>query len=270
MTDLREAAFFDLDKTLMSGSSSMEFARVARDRGIISRTQVIRWGVDHLKFRIRGASDEETARVLAVAQESIGGSPASVIDRMWPEVLAGILPRIYPRVLAEVHRHQDEGRLAYIISAAGSDMVESLARILGMDGGIGTRYRIEDGRYTGELDGPFVYGPGKVTAMKEIATARGIDLASSWAYSDSRSDLPMLEAVGNAVVVNPDPELAAIALERGWDLMRLDRIGRNLAVVGAAATVVGLATVGHYTIGQREPFRRWRREALDALGLHRP
>lgn len=269
MTDLREAAFFDLDKTLMSGSSSMEFARVARDRGIISRTQVVRWGVDHLKFRLRGATDEETAQVLAVAQESIGGSPASLIDRMWPDVLAGILPRIYPRMLAEVHRHQDEGRLVFIVSAAGSDMVESLARILGMDGGIGTRYRIADGRYTGELDGPFVYGPGKVTAMKEISAARGIDLASSWAYSDSRSDLPMLEAVGNAVVVNPDPELTSIALSRDWDVVRLDRIGRNLALLGTVAGIAGLAAVGHYTVGQREPFRSWRRETLDALGLHR-
>lgn len=269
MTDLREAAFFDLDKTLMSGSSSMEFARVAQARGIISRAQVLRWGIDHLKFRIRGATDEETAQVLAVAQESIGGSPATVIDRMWPDVLAGILPRIYPKVLAEVHRHQDEGRLVFIISAAGSDMVESLARILGMDGGIGTRYVVADRRYTGELDGPFVYGPGKVTAMEEIAAARGIDLGASWAYSDSLSDLPMLEAVGHSVVVNPDPELAAIALERDWGVMRLDRIARNLVLAGALAGFAGVAAIGHFTVGQREPFRSWRQEAMTALGLHR-
>ncbi|MCO5314979.1 MAG: HAD-IB family hydrolase [Solirubrobacterales bacterium] len=265
MTDLREAAFFDLDKTLMSGSSSMEFARVARTRGIISRRQVAGWAVDHLKFRLRGASDEETAQVLAVAQESVGGSRVELIDRMWPEVLAGILPRIYPRILAEVHRHQDEGRLTFIVSAAGSEMVESLARILGMDGGIGTRYAVEDGRYTGELAGPFVYGPGKVIAMEEIAADRGIDLAASWAYSDSASDLPMLEAVGNAVVVNPDPKLAAVASERAWEELRLDRIGRDLAVVGTITGLVAVATVGHFTIGQSEPFRRRRRQLFEAL-----
>lgn len=265
MTDTSEAAFFDLDKTLMSGSSSMEFARVARSRGIISRRQIVAWAIDHLKFRIRGATDEETAQVLAVAQESIGGSKASLIDRMWPEILAGILPRIYPEILAEVHRHQDEGRLTFIVSAAGSEMVESLAAILGMDGGIGTRYVVEDGRYTGELDGPFVYGPGKVTAISRIADEKGLDLDASWAYSDSVSDLPMLEAVGNAVVVNPDPHLTRIAGERDWRVMRLDRIGRTLTLAAVVAGVVGIAGVGHFTIGQTEPFRRRRRAVLAAL-----
>lgn len=269
MAHQREAAFFDLDKTLMSGSSSMEFARVARTRGIISRRQMAAWAVDHLKFRIRGATDEETAQVLAVAQESVSGSKASDIDRMWPEILAGILPRIYPKVLAEVHRHQDGGRAVFIVSAAGSEMVESLARILGMDGGIGTRYVVEDGRYTGELDGPFVYGPGKVTAMEAIAATRGIDLGRSWAYSDSLSDLPMLEAVGNPVVVNPDPGLAAIAKERDWQTMRLDRIGRNLTLIGGVATLAAVAGAAHFTVGQLEPVRRRRRELLSALRLRR-
>lgn len=265
MSDQREAAFFDLDKTLMSGSSSMEFARVARTRGIISRRQIATWAIDHLKFRIRGATDEETAQVLAVAQESIGGSKASLIDRMWPEILVGILPRIYPKILAEVHRHQDEGRLTFIVSAAGSEMVESLAAILGMDGGIGTRYVVEDGRYTGELDGPFVYGPGKVTAISRIAGEKELDLDASWAYSDSVSDLPMLEAVGNPVVVNPDPHLARIARERDWRVMRLDRIGRNLTLSGLAAGLIALAGIGHFTIGQTEPFRRRRKAVLAAL-----
>lgn len=246
MTGNPSAAFFDLDKTLMAGSSSMEFARVARSRGLISRRQVAGWAVDHVKFRIRGATDEETAQVLAVARESIAGSPAKVIDRMWPEILAGILPRIYPGVLAEVHRHQDEGRLTYIVSAAGGEMVDSLARILGMDGGIGTHYVIEQGVYTGELDGPFVYGPGKVTAIREIAAEHGIDLASSWAYSDSASDLPMLEAVGNAVVVNPDPALTATARERGWRIMRLDRLGRNLAIAGGLAAAFLMGGLGSW------------------------
>lgn len=265
MAEIREAAFFDLDKTLMSGSSSMEFARVARTRGIISRRQVAGWAVDHLKFRLRGASDEETAQVLAVAQESIGGSRVEVVDRMWPEILAGILPRIYPRVLAEVHRHQDEGRLTFIVSAAGSGMVESLAGILGMDRGIGTCYRVEDGRYTGELDGPFVYGPGKVTAMAAVAAELGIDLDHSWAYSDSASDLPMLESVGNPVVVNPDPRLATVAVERGWETIRLDRIGRNLTALGAVLGVAAVAGIGHFTLGRTEPFRRRRREILGSV-----
>ncbi len=228
----------------MAGSSGMEFARIARRRGLVSRMQVLKWGRDHMRYRLKGATDEETAQVMQVAQETLANVTESDISRMWPEVLAGILPRVYPEMLAEVYRHQDAGRKTYIVSAAGSDMVSSLATVLGMDGGIGTRYVIsEDGVFTGDLDGPFVYGPGKVPAMERIAGKDGIDLAGSWAYSDSASDLPMLRAVGNAVAVNPDAPLLEAAKEGGWQVMRFDRLGRNLAVggtVGAAVLIGGL------------------------------
>ena len=125
---------------------------------------------------------------------------------MGPEVMAAILPRVYPQMLAEVHAHQDAGRPAFIVSAAGNDVVRLLAAVLRMDGGIGTRYEVDaDGSFTGRLDGPFVYGPGKVEAMERFAADHGIDLGASYAYSDSISDLPMLRAVGNPVAVNPDP-----------------------------------------------------------------
>ena len=131
-------------------------------------------------------------------------------SRGWrPEVLVGVLPRIYPEMLDEVHAHQDAGRATFIVSAAGNELVELLARVLDMDGGIGTRYEIdEDGLFTGELGGPFMYGEGKVEAMRRFADEHGIDLDDSYAYSDAASDLPMLRAVGNPVVVNPDEELA--------------------------------------------------------------
>jgi HAD superfamily hydrolase (TIGR01490 family) len=236
-----EAAFFDLDKTLMAGSSGMQFAKVARQRGLISRGQVLRWGRDHMRYRIKGATDDETGEILKVARETLSGVSYMEISRMWPEVLAGILPRIYPEMLAEVHHHQDEGRLTYIVSAAGSDMVESLAQVLGMDGGIGTRYVVEDGVYTGALDGPFVYGRGKVTAIEAIAEAVDLDLERSWAYSDSASDLPMLELVGNAVAVNPDAPLLEASRRESWKVMRFERLGRNLAIGG---TVAGALLVG--------------------------
>lgn len=238
---MREAAFFDLDKTLMAGSSGMQFAKAAQERGLISRAQIMRWGRDHIRYRIKGATDDETGQILKVARETLAGVSYLDISRMWPEVLAGILPRIYPEVLAEVHRHQDQGRLTYIVSAAGSDMVESLSQVLGMDGGIGTRYVVEDGAYTGALDGPFVYGRGKVTAIERLAEDLGLDLGASWAYSDSASDLPMLELVGNAVAVNPDAPLLEVARREGWEVMRFERLGRNLAIGGtvAAAALVG-------------------------------
>jgi len=247
-----EAAFFDLDKTLMAGSSGMEFARVARRRGLISRAQVMKWGRDHLRYRLKGATDEETAQVMQVAKDTLANVSAREISRMWPEVLAGILPRVYPEMLAEIYRHQDEGRRTYIVSAAGSDMVTSLAMVLGMDGGIGTRYVVnEEGVYTGELDGTFVYGQGKVPAMERIAERDGVDLAKSWAYSDSASDLPMMRAVGNAVAVNPDAPLIAAAKENGWQIMRFDQLGRNLAVGGTIGAAVLLGGLGSWLSKRR-------------------
>ncbi len=238
----RAAAFFDLDKTLMAGSSGMQFARVATRQGIVGRRQLASWAVEHLRYRLRGTTDERTSEVLRVARELIRGVPAVTIARMEPEVMAAILPRVFPQMLAEVHAHQDAGRPTFIVSAAGNDVVESLARVLHMEGGIGTRYEIDaEGNFTGRLDGPFVYGPGKVEAMESFAAAHEIDLDASYAYSDSLSDLPMLRAVGNPVAVNPDPPLAAIAKEEGWQVLRFERLGRRLVaiVVTLLATVAG-------------------------------
>jgi len=238
----RAAAFFDLDKTLMAGSSGMQFARIAAKQGVVGRRQLASWGFEHLRYRLRGTTDARTAEVLKVARELIRGLPEKTIDRMGPEVMAAILPRVFPQMLEEVYVHQDAGRPTFIVSAAGNGVVEQLAHVLGMDGGIGTRYDVDgDGNYTGRLDGPFVYGEGKVTAMEEFAARHEIELAESYAYSDSLSDLPMLRAVGNPVAVNPDPPLAAIAREEGWQVLRFERLGRRLVALAVTflATVAG-------------------------------
>jgi HAD superfamily hydrolase (TIGR01490 family) len=255
----RAAAFFDLDKTLMAGSSGMQFARVATRQGIVGRRQLASWGFEHLRYRLRGTTDERTAEVLRVAREVITGVPAKTVERMGPEVMAAILPRVYPQMLEEVHHHQDAGRSAFIVSAASNDVVETLAQVLGMDGGIGTRYEIDaEGEFTGHLDGPFVYGPGKVTAMEEFAAAHDIGLAESYAYSDSLSDLPMLRAVGNPVAVNPDPPLAAIAREEGWQTLRFERLGRRLTALAVTvlATVAGFGA-SRVAARRRTPPRRF-------------
>jgi HAD superfamily hydrolase (TIGR01490 family) len=232
----RPAAFFDLDKTLMAGSSGMVFARVASRRGFVPRRQLAKWGGEHLRYRLRGSSDEQTNAVLEVAKRIFAEIPERDVERMAPEILAGILPRVYPQMLDEVHRHQDEGRATFIVSAAGNDLVKALAGVLGMEGGIGTRWEVgPDGKYTGEMDGPFVYGKGKVEAMRRFAERHEIDLGASYAYSDSVSDLPMLRAVGHAVVVNPDADLLTIARQEGWQVMRFERLGRKLAIAGATA-----------------------------------
>jgi HAD superfamily hydrolase (TIGR01490 family) len=238
----QSGAFFDLDRTLMAGSSGMHFGRAAFKSGMVGRRRLLRWGVDHIKFRLRGSTDERTEQLLAEVKELLAGIPERDIARMAPDLLAGILPRIYPQMLDEVRAHQDAGRPTFIVSAAGNELVSLLARVLGMEGGIGTAYAVDSaGLLTGELDGPFMYGEGKVEAMRRFATDHDIDLAASWAYSDSASDLPMLRASGNPVVVNPDQELLDLAQSEGWRVMRFERLGRRLAI---AATTVAAAAIG--------------------------
>ena len=221
-----------------------------------------KWGVDAIRFRLRGATDEATEALLAEIKEVFQGTSARQIARMAPEVLVGVLPRIYPEMLEEVYAHQDAARPTFIVSAAGDELVQLLARILYMDGGIGTSYEVgEDGLFTGELGGAFMYGEGKVEAMRRFADQHDIDLGASFAYSDSVSDLPMLRAVGTPVVVNPDEELTRIAGEEGWRVMRFERLGRRLALAGFTVVLAGAGLLGRRRLRGRRPPPRLRRPA---------
>ena len=104
----------------MAGSSGMQFARVAARHGIVGRRQLLSWAVEHLRYRLRGTTDERTGEVLRVARELNAGVPVRTVERMNPEVLAAILPRVYPQMLEEVYGHQDAGRATFIVSAAGN------------------------------------------------------------------------------------------------------------------------------------------------------
>ena len=257
----RSAAFFDLDRTLMAGSSGMAWVKASYDAGLISRSQMLRWAKDGLVFRLRGSTDETTREAMDRIKEVLAGSSARDLERLGPQVLAEVLPRIYPQMLDEVYAHRDEDRSTFIVSAAGNDLVELVARVLGMEGGVGTRYEVDaDGKFTGDLDGPFMYGKGKLEGMRRFADSHDIDLAQSWAYSDSASDLPMLRAVGNAVAVNPDTELAEIARSEGWRVMRFEKLGRRLAVLAATLTAAavggGAATVARKRALAPSPSRR--------------
>ncbi len=141
------------------------------------------------------------------------------LQRMSPRVLAGVLPRLYPQMLARAYAHQDAGRPVYIVTAASQEMADLLAHVLVFDGGLGSRLEVGDGRYTGRAAGPFNYREGKVLALRELAAREGLDLAASYAYSDSESDLPMLRAVGHPVVVNPDAALERTAAAEGWEVL---------------------------------------------------
>jgi HAD superfamily hydrolase (TIGR01490 family) len=246
----RAAAFFDLDRTLMAGSSGLHWARAAYRAGLVGRRQMASDAWANVKFRLRGSTDEETEAVKDRLGEFLEGRRVRELERLGPQVLAGVLPRLYDRMLQTAYGHQDEGRPVYICTAATQDMAEILAEVLGFDGAAGSKLEKHDGFYTGRFDGPFCYGAGKPLRMREIADRDDLDLAASWAYSDSASDLPMLRAVGHAVVVNPDPELARVAVQEGWDVMRFETLGRRLKI-GAAVMAATAAAAGGGAVSAR-------------------
>jgi HAD superfamily hydrolase (TIGR01490 family) len=246
--ECRAAAFFDLDKTLMQGSSAFQFARAVRKAGLMSRRQLVSDALANLRFRLRGASDEQSQALRDRIAGSLAGVRVRDLERLGVPVLLGILPRLYPRMLEIAHEHQDAGRPVYIVTAAAQELAETLARVMAFDGAIGSHLSdVRDGVYTGHASGRFVYREAKAEAIAELAERDGYDLTACYAYSDSASDLPMLEVVGHAVVVNPDAELERLARQRGWEVLRLDRLGHRLMVAGAG--ILATAVVGGIAAG---------------------
>ena len=237
----------------MAGSSAYEFARASYRNGLLSRRQLARGAWANVQFRLRGSTDASTDALRARVGKSLEGVRVRDLQRLGPAVLAGVLPRIYPQMLQVAWEHQDAGRQVYICTAAAHELAEVLALVLGFDGGIGARSEVVDGVYTGRPHGPFAYREGKAQAMRELAAERGVDLAASWAYSDSESDLPMLRAVGNPVAVNPDATLARVAREEGWEVLRFERLGRRLVVAGSLAAAATLGGLGSLALGRRKP-----------------
>jgi HAD superfamily hydrolase (TIGR01490 family) len=257
------AAFFDLDRTLIEGSSAFQFARAAYRAKLLGRRQLLSDAIANVRFRLRGASDEDSLALRERIAASLQGTRVTDLERLGVDVLAGILPRVYPKMLALAHEHQDAGRRSYIVTAASQELAETLARVMAFDGAIGSQIsEVVDGVYTGKAAGLFVYGTGKARAIEQMAQAEGIDLAQSYAYSDSESDLPMLRVVGHPVAVNPDPKLARIARQEGWQVLRFDRLRRRLrmaAVVTVAATAGGVGSVA--LVGRTRSRSAWSRLA---------
>ncbi|HWI21726.1 MAG TPA: HAD-IB family hydrolase [Baekduia sp.] len=219
---MKAAAFFDLDRTLISGASGYHWSRAATKAGLMKRRTLAEHAYRNIRFRLSGSTDAATDRVMAQLSELIRGKPVADFERLGPEVVAAVVKRVYPQVLELAREHQREGRAVYIVSAAGEDTVALIAAELGLDGALGTRMARDGDFYTGEIE-VFTYREGKARALREFAEENGIDLTASHAYSDSESDLPFLRAVGHPVAVNPDKALAAIALAEGWPILRFKR-----------------------------------------------
>jgi HAD superfamily hydrolase (TIGR01490 family) len=240
----RAAAFFDLDRTLIAGSSAFQFGRAAARAGMIGRRDLVNWAVQNVVFRLRGSTDEGTDAARDEITRLIRGVEVKRMRRLAPGVLAGVLPLLYPQMLEIAYAHQDAGRPVYIVTAASQEMADLIAAVLAFDGALGFRSEIVDGRYTGRPQGPFTYREGKAVVVRELAEREGIDLAASYAYSDSESDLPLLRLVGHPVAVNPDGPLLAEARAQGWDILRFDRLPKRLRLAGAAMAAAAVGGSG--------------------------
>lgn len=255
------AAFFDLDRTLISGSSAYTLALQARKAGLIPNAEFVRDAAGAATFKLFGADDDTTDAVKARILKAVGGMRQSDLQALNVEILPRLLSRLRPEARRLLDRHRQAGRDTYIVSAAPQEIVEPLAHSLGMTSGIGTRSKVVDGLYTGELEGPFCYGTGKVEAMVEIANWNGYELDQCYAYSDSASDLPMLEAVGHPVAVNPDAKLERHARRNGWPIVIFSEqtksvVRRTVRSVGAVGIAGASFAAGVALSGSRGSKRR--------------
>ncbi|HVB41101.1 MAG TPA: HAD family hydrolase [Streptosporangiaceae bacterium] len=223
------AAFFDLDKTLISRSSTLAFAPSFYRYGLISRVQAVRGALAQLVFRLGGADHQQMERIKEqVTQLCRGWSVERVTEIVTAHLAETIGPIIYAEARGLFDAHKEAGRDVFIVSTAGQEMVGPIGTMLGASGIIATQMRLADGRYTGELEF-YAYGEAKAARMRELSAERGYLLADSFAYSDSVTDLPMLEAVGHPHAVNPDRRLRRVATQRGWPVLAFTAKSAKLA-----------------------------------------
>jgi len=252
---LVEAAFFDLDKTVIAKASMVAFGRPLYRAGLVSRWILLRavWG--QLVYLQIGADEDRLLRIRqSVLRLAKGWDQARVCEIVRETMDEVIEPIVYDEAIELIRAHREAGRRVVIVSASPVEIVAPLARYLGVHDTIATRAELDgNGRYTGEVEF-YSYGPFKVTAMQELAKLHDLDLAASYAYSDSATDLPMLEAVGHPIAVNPDRALLRVARERGWQVIRfgrevslrarvpMPRPAQAAAGAGVAGLVAGVVT----------------------------
>ena len=251
------AAFFDLDKTVIATSSTLAFGRPFYKGGLVNRRAVLKSSFAQFVYLLQGADEVSMDRMRDYLKALCAGWSVEQVNAIVAETLHDLIePMVYAEAVALFDEHRAAGRDVVIVSSSGEEVVGPIGEMLGVDHVIATRMVVADGRYTGEI-AFYAYGEGKAVAVRELAAERGYDLAQCWAYSDSVTDRPMLEAVGNPVAVNPDKALRRHAAEQGWRLREFRRPvrmrrGRMPALpkppgppaaygVAVAATAAGLA-----------------------------
>ncbi len=243
------AAFFDLDKTILAKSSSFAFARPFYREGLIGRSDVVRSAYAQFVYLASGADHDQMETMREYMSKLVTGWNVDQVQQIVGETLDDIVdPMVFEEAVQLIAEHKETGHDVIIISSSGTDIVEPIGQRLGVDLAIGTQVAIEDGEYTGEILF-YAYGQGKADAMRSLAEERGYDLADCYAYSDSHTDLPMLEVVGHPVAVNPDSELRAIAVERDWPIrdfrkpvaLREQMTKRSALAAGAGVALASVA-----------------------------
>lgn len=218
------AAFFDVDNTLVRGSVSILFGKVAFAGGNIKRRDIWRFMWEHLRFIRRGEKNSKMANIKDRALSLTKGHSVAELRGLIDQVYASeIKPRLWPRSVEMLKYHMAQGHEVWLVSAAPVELVEAIAKDLGANGALGTLVGHDGDVLTGELVGDPLHGKTKLKAVEKLASERGIDLSESYGYSDSTNDLPLLTAVGHPVAVNPDPQLRRYAAAAGWEILSQHR-----------------------------------------------
>ncbi|MGH8981759.1 MAG: HAD family hydrolase [Acidimicrobiales bacterium] len=238
------AAFFDLDKTVIAKGSIPAFGRPFRRGGLINRRAVLRALVGQLIYLHLGADDGRLARMRESMLALTRGWDRDAVRAIVREsLLETVEPLIFKEALELMEAHHLAGDRVYLVSASPEEIVAPLAELLGADGAIASIGDVDDdGRYTGTM-AFYASGEGKADAIRDLAAQVGIDLSQSSAYSDSATDLPMLEAVGHPVAVNSDRALAKVAREREWEMRQFTKPVRfrNRVTVRTPVFTTGIA-----------------------------
>lgn len=255
---MRSAAFFDLDKTIIAKSSVLAFGKPFYREGLLSKRAIVKSIYAQVVFMLVGADEAKMEKIRSAMLALTKGWNQKHIAEIVRETLDEVVsPIIFAEALELFEQHHGAGRRVVIVSSAPIEVVEPLGGFLGANDVIATRARVDgDGNYTGDIEF-YAYGPHKAEAIRALARRDGIDLDESFAYSDSITDLPMLEAVGHPTVVNADRDLARIAQERGWPVLEFKRPVQLRPRVPSART--GLAVGGVVAAGAAAGAYLWRR-----------
>jgi HAD superfamily hydrolase (TIGR01490 family) len=246
------AAFFDLDKTIIAKSSTLAFSKPFQAGGLISRGAVLRSAYAQFVYLVGGADHDQMEKMRAFMSELCAGWDVATVREIVADTLHNIVdPLVYDEAVTLIEEHQAAGRDVVIVSTSGAEVVGPIGELLGADRVVATRMEIVDGKYTGGIE-YYAYAEEKARAIEALAGSAGYDLSASYAYSDSVTDLHMLEVVGHPFAVNPDKELRKAATSRGWPVLVFTKpvaLRSRLRLPPARPTLAALAVGGAVAAG---------------------